>query len=153
MREKLAKFYRFFPHYYISPYRSQYIPVHAAQWSWKWCNQWVWNKILNIKSCMGQISGTWELFLCEYWRKNMIIGEKNMDLKRLKLRFLTEMGRFHWNQGEEVAHFAWFGEPWPRWVTSISSSFFHNHHTKLLQIEKKCSLDGYWQVYSLLWCY
>ena len=61
VREKLAKFYRFFPHYYISPYRSQYIPVHAAQWSWKWCNQWVWNKILNIKSCMGQISGTWIL--------------------------------------------------------------------------------------------
>jgi len=42
----------------------------------------------------------------------MIIGEKNTDLKRLKLRFLTEIGRLHWNQGEEVAHFAWFGEPW-----------------------------------------
>jgi hypothetical protein len=24
---------------------------------------------------MGHISGTWELFLCEYWRKSMIIGE------------------------------------------------------------------------------
>ena len=32
---------------------------------------------------MGHISGTWELFLCEYWRKSMIIGEKNTDLKRL----------------------------------------------------------------------
>jgi hypothetical protein len=46
----------------------------------------------------------------------MISGEKNTDLKRLtgrlKLRFLTEIGRFHGNQGEEVAHFAWFGEPW-----------------------------------------
>jgi hypothetical protein len=30
----------------------------------------------------------------------------------LKLRFLTEIGRLHWNQGEEVTHFAWFGEPW-----------------------------------------
>ena len=29
---------------------------------------------------------------------------------RLKLRFLTEIGRLHWNQGEEVTHFAWFGE-------------------------------------------
>jgi hypothetical protein len=71
---------------------------------------------LNIKPCMGQISGTWEILLCEYWRKSMIIGEKNTDLKRLtgrlKLRFLTKIGRFHWNQGEEVAHFAWFGEPW-----------------------------------------
>jgi hypothetical protein len=70
---------------------------------------------LNIKPCMDQISGTWELLLREYWRKSMIIGEKNTDLKRLigrlKLRFLTEIGRFHWNQGEKVAHFAWFGEP------------------------------------------
>ena len=30
---------------------------------------------------------------------------------RLKLRFLTEIGRLHWKQGKEVAHFAWFGEP------------------------------------------
>jgi hypothetical protein len=41
--------------------------------------------------------------------------EKNTNLKRLtgrlKLRFLTEIGWLHWNQGEEVAHFAWFGEP------------------------------------------
>jgi hypothetical protein len=75
---------------------------------------------LNIKPCMGQISGTWELLLREYWRKSMIIGEKNTDLKRLtgrlKLCFLTEIGRFHWNQGDNVAHFAWFGEPW----TSLS---------------------------------
>jgi hypothetical protein len=38
----------------------------------------------------------------------MIIGEQNMDMKRLtghlKLHFLTEIGRFHLNQGEEVAH-------------------------------------------------
>jgi hypothetical protein len=70
---------------------------------------------LNIKPCMGHISGTWELLLCEYWRKSMIIGEKNTDLKRLtgrlKLCFLTEIGWLHWNQGKEVAHFAWFGEP------------------------------------------
>jgi hypothetical protein len=65
---------------------------------------------------MGQISGTWELLLRDYWRKSMIIGEKNTDLKRLTgqltLRFLTEIGWFHWNQGKKVAHFAWFGEPW-----------------------------------------
>jgi hypothetical protein len=36
-----------------------------------------------LKPCMGQISGTWELLLCEYLRKSMIIGEKNTDLKRL----------------------------------------------------------------------
>ena len=56
----------------------------------------------------------------EYWRKSMIIGEKNTDLKRLtgwlKLRLLTEIRQFHSNQGEKVAHFAWFGEPckWSR---------------------------------------
>ena len=70
---------------------------------------------MNIKPCMGQSSRTWELLLCEYWRKSMIIGEKNTDLKRLtgrlKLRLLTEIGWFHWNQCEEVGHFAWFGEP------------------------------------------
>ena len=38
-----------------------------------------------------------------------MIGEKNTDLKRLKLHFLTKIGRLHWNQGEEVAHFDWFG--------------------------------------------
>ena len=44
----------------------------------------------------------------------LLVGKKRTwkDLTgRLKLRFSTEIGRFHWNQGEEVAHFAWFGEP------------------------------------------
>ena len=48
--------------------------------------------------------------------KVWILVKKNTDLKRLtgrlKLRFLTEIGWFHWNQGEKVTHFAWFGEPW-----------------------------------------
>ena len=39
---------------------------------------------------------------------------------RLKLRFLTEIGRLHWNQGEEVAHFAWFGEPWYMYMYNTS---------------------------------
>jgi hypothetical protein len=41
----------------------------------------------------------------------MITGEKNTDLKTDRAT-KTEIGRLHWNQGEEVAHFAWFGEPW-----------------------------------------
>jgi hypothetical protein len=44
---------------------------------------------------MGHISRSWELLLCQYWRKSMIICEKNTDLKRLtgqlKLRFMTNM--------------------------------------------------------------
>jgi hypothetical protein len=43
----------------------------------------------------------------------MIIGEKNTDLKRLTKTSLFDR---NWatslKQGEEVAHFAWFGEPW-----------------------------------------
>jgi hypothetical protein len=82
---------------------------------------------LNIKPCMGHISGTWELLLCEYWRKSMIIGDKNLDLKRLtgrlKLCFLTEIGQFHWNQGKEVAHFTWFGEPWYKECTEQRGRF------------------------------
>jgi hypothetical protein len=62
---------------------------------------------------LDQFSEVSQIF--PHWRKSMIIGEKNTDLKRLtgrlKLRFLTEIGRLHWNQGEEVAHFAWFSEP------------------------------------------
>jgi hypothetical protein len=55
----------------------------------------VWNKILYIKPCMGHISGTWELLLCEYWRKSIIIGEKNMDLKRLTGRL--KLRKWKWN--------------------------------------------------------
>jgi hypothetical protein len=57
------------------------------------------NKILNIKPCMGHISGTWELLLCEYWRKSIIIGEQNMDLKRLtgQSKWATSSPWFHWN--------------------------------------------------------
>ena len=51
----------------------------------------------------------------------MIIGEKNTDLIRL-MPFLTEIGRFHWSQGEKVAHFTWFGEPWS-YVLLLWSSF------------------------------
>ena len=39
--------------------------------------------INELKPCMGQISGAWEILLREYWRKSMIIVEKNTDLKRL----------------------------------------------------------------------
>jgi hypothetical protein len=84
---------------------------------------------------MGHISETWELLLCEYWRKSMIIGEQNTDLKRLKLRFLTEIGRLHWNPGEKVAHFVWFGEPW--FCTDIPFAVHFNCVEKILHEELK----------------
>ena len=71
----------------------------------------VWNKILNIKPCMGHISRSWEYVNIE--EKVWLLVKKIRTWKDwLKLRFLTEIGRLHWNQGEEVAHFAWFGESW-----------------------------------------
>ena len=47
-----------------------------ADWLIYWCAplKGVCNKILNIKPNIGHISGTWELLLCEYWRKSMIIN-------------------------------------------------------------------------------
>ena len=48
----------------------------AAHRSLKGCIQSVWNEILNIKPYMVQISGTWELLLHEYWRKNMTFSER-----------------------------------------------------------------------------
>jgi hypothetical protein len=51
---------------------------------------------LNIKPCMGHISGTWELLLCEYWRKSMIIGEKKTDLKRLTRATKTSLFDRNW---------------------------------------------------------
>jgi hypothetical protein len=62
--------------------------------------------------------------------KVWILVKKNTDLKRLtgrlKLRFLTEIGRFHWNQGEKVTHFAWFGEPWNKVTMTILHTRYRN---------------------------
>jgi hypothetical protein len=55
-------------------YLSQY--KHVAQQCLKSCNQQVWNKILNIKPCIGQISGIWDLLIRKYGRKTMVIDEK-----------------------------------------------------------------------------
>jgi hypothetical protein len=116
VRENLGDFPKIDPNFNVSFPTTTCLPFTKTNVLHYDLKKDVWNKILNIKPCMGHISRTWELLLCEYWRKSMIIGEQNMDLKRLtpwlKLRFLTEIGRLHWNQGEEVAHFAWFGEPW-----------------------------------------
>ena len=47
------------------PYLSQ-----IKRGAHKRSNQQVWNTILNIKSGIGQTSGTWELIMCEYPRKS-----------------------------------------------------------------------------------
>jgi hypothetical protein len=49
----------------MSPYLSQ--KKHAAKGSYK-----RWNEILNIKPCIDQISGTWELLMYEYGRISMV---------------------------------------------------------------------------------
>jgi hypothetical protein len=58
------------------------------------CNQQVWNKILNIKPCGGQISGTMELLICEYWSKSIIIGEQILTEKdRQRVTKVSPFGR------------------------------------------------------------
>jgi hypothetical protein len=49
---------------------------------------------LNIKPCMGHISGTWELLLREYWRKSMIIGEKKYWQGDWNFDFWPKLGDF-----------------------------------------------------------
>ena len=75
-----------------------------------WTSNPVWVKFLEHGSS----------FYVNIEEKEWLLVKKNTYLKRLtewlKLRFLTEIGRFHWNQGEKVAHFAWFGEPWDRQI-------------------------------------
>jgi hypothetical protein len=71
---------------------------------------------LNIKPCIGQISGTWELFLHEYWKRIWLLVGKYQLTKTDRVTktspFGGNIGWFQWNQGEKVVHFAWFGEPW-----------------------------------------
>lgn len=73
-------------------------------------------KYWTLNPVIGQISGTSELRLREYWTKGMIIVKKITTYKRLtgrlKLRLLSGIGRFQWNQGKKVIQLAWFGEPW-----------------------------------------
>ena len=61
---------------------------------------------------MGHILGT---FYVNIEEKVWLLVVKKYGLKKTdratETSLLTEIGRLHWNQGEEVAHFAWFGEP------------------------------------------
>jgi hypothetical protein len=59
------------------PYLIQHYVIKIVSYLWQV------DKILNIKPCVGKISGTWELISREYWRKSMIIGVKNTDLQWL----------------------------------------------------------------------
>jgi hypothetical protein len=65
----------------------------------KRCNQQVWNKILNIKSRVGQPSGTWELLLSEYGRKSFLAITKMASKSWQE----DKIWWYHWNQGENVA--------------------------------------------------
>jgi hypothetical protein len=70
-------------------------------------------RIINVRSLkiLSFISGNTPLHLA------VMLGHKGKHtmlwiLKKKYDYMITEIGRLHWNQGEEVAHFAWFGEPW-----------------------------------------
>jgi hypothetical protein len=53
-------------------------------------------KVGEHKLCMGQISGTWEILLCDYWRKSMIIGEKNTDFEKTDRATKTSLFDRNW---------------------------------------------------------
>jgi hypothetical protein len=51
--------------------------------------------------------------ICIFLKNKIANKWKEIQIEIQKITttcFLTEIGRFHWNQGEKVAHFAWFGE-------------------------------------------
>lgn len=80
------------------------------------CNQQVWNKVLNIKPCIGKISGTLEFLMCEYRRKSVIIGENILTSKNCQsyenFSLKVEVWQFSLKPGENVVHFTWLDEPW-----------------------------------------
>ena len=53
------------PHVPLHITKSQKTCCSTAQESYEICNEPVGNKILNIKPCISQISGTWELLLVD----------------------------------------------------------------------------------------
>ena len=77
-----------------------------------WTSNPVWVKFQEHGNSFYKCTCMWILmkkYRYDYlWTK---YGLEKTD-KAPKFRFSTEIGRFHWNQGEEVTHFAWFGEPW-----------------------------------------
>ena len=49
---------------------------------------------------------------------------------RLNLRLIAGIEQFYWNQGEKVAHFDWFGEPWWKIIFQL---LIHNDNDKLVR--------------------
>ena len=91
---KASKMFEFLstpPH--VLPFTKQTCCIDNLK---KGYNEQIWNKTLNIKPCMGQISGTFYMNI-DYWRKKMIIGEK-YGLTKTNLCLLAGIGQFHWNQ-------------------------------------------------------
>ena len=95
---------------------------------------------MNIKPCMGHISGTWELLLREYWRKSMIIGEKNTDLKRLTRVTKTSLFDRNWaislnpRRKSHPLRLVWWALIGTDWTGSCKS----NYHT--ITVLADCSI-------------
>lgn len=77
------------------------------------CAAHIWNKILNMKPCMGQISGSF--FYMNIEEKVWLFVKKYWLLKTdhaAKTSLLDGIVQFHWNKFKKVTQFTWFGEPW-----------------------------------------
>ena len=112
--KNLSKFQCFFPH---NDLKKDAINEFGIIY---WTSNTVWVKFQEYESS----------FNVNIEEKVWLLVKKILTWKdwqgRLKLRFLTEIGRFHWNQGKKVAHFAWFGEPWLVYIVFYSQCYWND---------------------------
>lgn len=81
--KKLHLYECFFPHYHMFlPTFHKTIVLNNDLKKYRP----VWNKILNINPCKGQLSGTWQLIIREYCRKSLIFGTKHINFQRLTVQ-------------------------------------------------------------------
>jgi hypothetical protein len=95
--DRFSEVYQIFPHF---AFKSKEREVKSPCFYYVWWALKLWVRTLFMASN-------------DLKRMQLTSLKKKTDLKRLtgrlKLHLLTEIGQFHWNQGEKVAHFAWFG--------------------------------------------
>jgi hypothetical protein len=83
-------------------------------------NNHTFSSIFTHKKPPWSWSLTYAGFDIQYFISNLLIASffKMVETLRAEIRW------FHWNQGEKVTHFAWFGEPWH--VHNLSGALSYN---------------------------
>jgi hypothetical protein len=78
-----------------------------------------------------------EPWVVKVFTVKVIVLSTNTDIKT------QEIGQFHWNQGEEVAHFAWFGEPRHRSQCFTTKTPFWYCTCYWMNLEKQIQMPKY----------